>query len=88
MSERRIIVMFSCPDCPGIYQAIQRRGKHAGRFNCSRCGALVHQWSGHFELSDWQEVKVARRRRPRSDRDNAKRGKERGGGGSGARTLN
>jgi hypothetical protein len=64
MSERRIIVMFSCPDCPGIYQAIQRRGEQAGRFNCSRCGALVHQWSGHFELLGWQAVDGARPVRP------------------------
>lgn len=56
MGELKISVLFSCQNCPSIYRAVQRRGKHSGQFMCLTCGATVHAWTGHFNFSEWKVI--------------------------------
>ena len=55
----RTKVVFVCPHCQSIYQAVQVPQPTAayGWFQCENCEAVVHEWTGMHTYRDWQAVK-------------------------------
>jgi predicted RNA-binding Zn-ribbon protein involved in translation (DUF1610 family) len=48
-----IKVIFSCPGCGAIYQALQARHKGHGQFDCNSCASAILTWSGYYHFTDW-----------------------------------
>ena len=61
-ADRRIKVIFACQDCGRPYSAcqepiaFQERSKASGRFDCTKCRATVHAWSGAYHFSEWSPL--------------------------------
>jgi predicted RNA-binding Zn-ribbon protein involved in translation (DUF1610 family) len=52
------IVHFDCPKCNMHYTAMreQRAQQYSGDFHCRSCGAVVHEWTGFYDLFGWKPV--------------------------------
>ena len=60
-NDAPVIVYFSCPKCPAVYQATQapRAEKGHNRFSCKNCGTPVQEWTGLYDFFDWRHVMKA-----------------------------
>lgn len=61
-ADRRIKVIFACQACGKPYTAYQElvafpeRSNTSGRFDCIKCKATVHTWSGTYHFSEWSPL--------------------------------
>src|SRR5665213_1853012 len=62
----RIDVIFCCPNCDLIYQATQERAPgRGGRFDCMKCNAEIHRWSGEYDFVVWRPLSERVLKRPK-----------------------
>jgi transcription initiation factor IIE alpha subunit len=59
-SSTKTTVYFVCPNCNLPYRATQelRPEQLSGRFECEECRKPVHEWAGHYDLSDWRAIRM------------------------------
>ena len=66
--DNEVSVFFICPRCRLPYRATQKQMmvRMSGSFQCAECDRTVHEWSGFYNFSDWQPVRMkpARLRKP------------------------
>jgi hypothetical protein len=48
-----IKVIFACHQCGVAFEALQEHADGQGEFDCTSCGATVHDWHGHYRFIDW-----------------------------------
>lgn len=51
-------VYFSCPLCTLIYRTkqISTPEQTTGKFQCVKCSAIVHSWSGSHDFVRWKPI--------------------------------
>jgi hypothetical protein len=56
-------VHFQSHGCDMNYTALQQQQamKQFGSFDCADCGAIVHEWNGFYDFSDWVRFIVVRK---------------------------
>ncbi len=57
---RPILVVFFCPGCNASYLTEQTQGPGKGRFSCSDCGRLIHEWDEQFDYQGWSRIESRR----------------------------
>jgi len=60
-----IKVIFACPKCNAVFEAVQEHSKGRGKFDCMTCHDRVHTWDGYYDFTGW--VKFEKPQESRSE---------------------
>ena len=56
--NKRIKVIFSCPQCGAVYEVVQEHNRGSGKFNCANCQATVLSWNGYYHFTSWLPLRM------------------------------